>query len=70
MSPIPKENSKVEPDDIPNKILALMRHFTSTLKIGDKTSSMWAIARLGFDGDFEIMTNHIGYNIRALIYYL
>ena len=45
-------NAIVEPDNIPAKIPALMRNFTATSKIRDKTRSVWATARLGSDGNF------------------
>ena len=65
VSPLNMGNAIVELDDIPTKISALMRHFTATLNIMDKTRSVWATERIGFDRGFEMMNNNTDYDICA-----
>ena len=63
--PLTMDNDIIEPDKIPNKISALMRYFTATSKIREETRSVWETARLGIDGYFEMMINHIYYDLCA-----
>ena len=56
--PFTTNSAILDTDDIPTRMLALMSHFTATLRIKGKTRSVWATARLGFDGDFEMIMNH------------
>ena len=59
------DNSILETDDISTKMSALMRHFTATSNIREKMCSVWETARLGFDGDVDMMMSHTDYNLRA-----
>ena len=65
MIPLTTDKTTVKLDKILTKMLAVMRHSTETLTIGEKTRSVWETARLSFDGDFEMMMNHTDYNLRA-----
>ena len=62
--PITTDSSIVDPDKIPTRISALMRHFTSTFNFKWKCFSVWATSSLGLNGDFDMM-NCIDYNICA-----
>ena len=50
--PLTINRAIVESDKIPNRVSALMRHFTATSRIKEKTSSVRATERLGFDRDY------------------
>ena len=50
--PLTRDSAIVEPDNIPTRMSALMRHFTATSRIKEKTRSVWATARLTFGGYF------------------
>ena len=64
VSPLSADEAIIEPDDLPEKMSTLMRHFTLTSKLKEKTCMVWATARLGFDGDFEMLLNHTDYDLR------
>ena len=57
---ITRYSAIVELDNITTRMSVLMRHLTSTSKVREKTLSVWEMARLGFDGDFEMTMNRTG----------
>ena len=63
--PLSKDCAIVDPDELPDKMSALMKHFTVTSRIRERTHSVWATIRLGFDGDFETLMNYSDYDLRA-----
>ena len=63
MRPLTTDSAIVDPDKILTRMSALMGHFTVTSRIKGKTRSVWATARLGLGGDFEMMMNHTDYNL-------
>ena len=63
--PLTPESTIVYPEKSRTRTSVLMRHFTQILRIREKTRSVWAAARLGFNGKFEMMINHKDYNLSA-----
>ena len=53
VSPLTTDTVIVDPEEISARMSALMRHFTVTSKIREKTCSVWETARLGFNRDFD-----------------
>ena len=63
--PLTTDTVTVDPEDISTRMSALMRHFTVTSKIREKTCSVWETARLGFNRDFDMLMSHTYYNLCA-----